>query len=124
MAFDRDAEGFEERNPVGEEGNIRGGAADVQSDGVASAAGRCQDSHDAGRRSREYRLNGKFHGFRDVKGSPVRLQDVDRNVDSPGADKMEHLIDEPLAEAPDRLIEIGRGDPAGKVEMTGHPVAQ
>ena len=68
-----------------------------------AAAGHGQDPHDAGRGTGKDRLNGKFHGLLDVEGSAVRLQDVDRDVDPPFADKTKDLRDEMTDNGPRSL---------------------
>ncbi len=63
VAFDRHAEGLEQGDPVGEDGDIRRRAADVEGDGVLAAVGHGQNPHDAGSRTGKDRLDGKFHGL-------------------------------------------------------------
>ncbi len=72
----------------------------------------------------EDRLDGKFHGLFDIERSAVGLQDVDRDVDPPFADEAEDLRDEMTVPFPDGLVEIGRRDAAGEIEMPRHAVAE
>jgi len=124
VAFNGDAEGFEQGDASGKEGDIRRRPADIEGDGVAAAAGCRQDPHDAGRGAGKDRLDRIFHGLRDVECSPVRFQDIDRNRDFPGMDETKNLRDKSLIGSKDRFVEIGGGDPPGEIEPPRHPVTQ
>jgi hypothetical protein len=114
------------RSPrISEDGDIGCCAADIQGYCVfAAPPGHGKNTHDACRRTGEDCLNGKFHGLFDVECSPVRFQDIDRDVDPPLADKTADLCNEMTVALPDGLVEIGCRDAPGEIEMSRHAMPE
>jgi len=117
VPFDGDAECLQEGNAVGEDRDVRRRAPDVKGDGILLAAGCVKNAHHARRRSREDGLHRVFRRLTDFEGSAVRLQDVDRHIQSPFTDKGENLSHEMPIDLPDGRVQVRCGDAPREVEM-------
>jgi len=123
-AVDGDAGRFQKRNAVGENGDVRGGAADVQRDGIFLDAGRRQHAHDSRRRTRMDGLHGAFQRFVDEDRSAVRLQNIDGNVRSDSGDELEDIVHKGIVDVMDGRVEVGGGDPAREIQLPRKGVPQ
>jgi hypothetical protein len=110
---------FQQGNAVGEEGDVRGGAADIQGNGVLPAVSQAENTHDAGRRTGKDGLDGVFDGLLDADGATVGFQDIDGSRDTLFPIELENGLDKSSVKAGDGGIQIGRGDAAAEIEMPG-----
>jgi len=124
VTFNGNAEVFQQGHAVGKDGDIRGGAADVQRHGVFVAFGHAEDAHDTGRRPGEDGLDGRIGGFGHVERSPVGLEDIDRDFDALAPHELKDVVYKALVALPDGAVEVGGIDAAPEIQVPRHAVPQ
>ena len=115
---------FEKGNPVGKNGDIRRGTADIQSHGIFFHAGGCENTHNTGRRSGVNSLYGAVQGLINQDRSAVSFQNVHRNIQSKFLDKFLDIPHKSLINLMNSCVEIRCGNAAGEIQLSRQCVSQ
>ena len=119
---DGDAVALQQRDAVQQHGHVRGGAADVEDEGVLGLRGRAEDAHDRCGRAGKDGLHRDFPGELQGHGPAVGFDDVDVGLDVQVLEALLQGVGEGVEGAPDCRVVVDGANAPAEIQGLGHAV--